>query len=1443
MANEITFKVKLTDDGGLKVVAKEAEKASKATDKLGKSTETLNRARNRHHKVEKGVGQAGLSTAKGFSKQAGAITGGLVPAYAVLAANVFAITAAFNALKGAAQVEVLEAGFATLGNAVGRTSDLMASRLKDITDGAIATEQALKAAAAGFSAGFSIQEMEGLAEIAKGASIALGRDLGDALDRLIRGTAKLEPEILDELGIFIRLDDAVEKYASSLGKTANELTEAERRQAFLNEALEQGQKKFSLVNQSADVNVFNQVGSTFKELAESFLQIINVGIVPFMKFLSANMIVLTGAVLAFSLTVIKMMIPALSKMGMVARQRADDMRDLVPTLREATKEAVAMQTAMLKGSKTKIGGKGSAFGDLFGKAKKGKASEKELKTLTTMYNRSIAQRIAANKKLRGAEKKAHKARTDEMKNERSAIIGIRNEILKTGQAKQTVELYENLADAQDSVSIAMTKLEGGMLGVKDSLLVASTGVAGYTKEVYSAVLQNEALTKPGMWGKFGNRIVLAFGVATTAARLFGVVLLTFMPHVSALLIVVGLLYAGFKALFGGSKELKGPMGDLNKIMETMPEKFEQLNTALEKSKNLQKAANTETERAVQIGYRMEARFSVLNGIITESAGSFKELSGEVQKLDFGIFESWGIALETGFTQAIYNMIDAWNELKEEYPLLAKIVETTNSVVDGVMAGTKDAIEGMKESITPDSQQTAIGLLEGEMRTLFNTLSSQEGMEGIDLERIFGKGVTTARDFVENLAPLPKGFKATSKETEVMEKRIARMNATMEAARLRTQNLTDLTKGLGDKMQDSGKKITTVVAKLQKLDEYEELSLGLEKLQESMVKAEDLFGKEEASAVFVHQFDAMGAALSKFGIDLDDIKDKGPAAFTELKTAIDDVIDAQQTVARDTARINAELKTMDLEESRRKTQRSSKQMLATFIRFGSYTKTAAQDMQNAKDDAGILAKIEEDKAKKKKELLDLEVKLQKSQIKLAMIGLDQDDAKFIALQAELGILDQILKIKKDIVDEETKTNKAKITADAISQKMAARDKALSQTTTGDTANRIQGLAALTGAAPTRDSLTQDKDETPEQFENRKGAADIQDMRDRVQGMKGVLGPMMEDLKKLGPEGEVVAAVTQGAFVMADSWMNVGQTFKSTTNKMERGAAIAGAIAQTVQQIGQIMAAASQARIAAVDKEIAAEKKRDGKSKESVAKIKALEKKKDQMQRKAFEQQKKIQMISIIANTAMSAMAAMAPPPVGLGPLTGGFLAAAMIAMGAAQLAIVAGTSYQGGASSIEGSGPTSVSVGKRKESTDLAKSKSAAGEQAYFRGDSGIGGPENFRAAFYGKKHRAYGGNAGYIVGEQGPELFMPDRPGTIVPADDTAEMGAASNVVFNINTIDASGVEEMLESQQGNIIGMLRSAANSYGEDFMESVDETSMISPTTPSYGGPQGSAHRRKR
>ena len=64
------------------------------------------------------------------------------------------------------------------------------------------------------------------------------------------------------------------------------------------------------------------------------------------------------------------------------------------------------------------------------------------------------------------------------------------------------------------------------------------------------------------------------------------------------------------------------------------------------------------------------------------------------------------------------------------------------------------------------------------------------------------------------------------------------------------------------------------------------------------------------------------------------------------------------------------------------------------------------------------------------------------------------------------------------------------------------------------------------------------------------------------------------------------------------------------------------------------------------------------------------------------------------------------------------------------------------------------------------------------------------------------------------------------PNDDVAEMGGGSNVTFNINTIDATGVEDVLTQQQGNIIGMIRSAANEYGDTFLENVDTSIYNEP-----------------
>ena len=64
-----------------------------------------------------------------------------------------------------------------------------------------------------------------------------------------------------------------------------------------------------------------------------------------------------------------------------------------------------------------------------------------------------------------------------------------------------------------------------------------------------------------------------------------------------------------------------------------------------------------------------------------------------------------------------------------------------------------------------------------------------------------------------------------------------------------------------------------------------------------------------------------------------------------------------------------------------------------------------------------------------------------------------------------------------------------------------------------------------------------------------------------------------------------------------------------------------------------------------------------------------------------------------------------------------------------------------------------------------------------------------------------GGN--FLVGEKGPELFVPKRSGTIIPNDKLAG-GGSTNISVNI---DASGSSVQGNEQQGKELGRVISAA------------------------------------
>ena len=224
------------------------------------------------------------------------MTGGIVPAYAALAANIFAIGAAFRFLKSQADLANLEKSQVEFAYNTGTALGHMTGKLREASGGMLGFKEASQATAIGLAQGFSGSQMEKLTEGARKVSAALGRDFEDSFDRLVRGASKAEPELLDELGIVLRLKTATENYAAAVGKSVTQLTAAERSQAVLIETQKQLDDKYGEVVPKD--NQFTVLAKTFDDLVKDITQLVLPAFEKFAEFVATNA---KGALLFFGL--------------------------------------------------------------------------------------------------------------------------------------------------------------------------------------------------------------------------------------------------------------------------------------------------------------------------------------------------------------------------------------------------------------------------------------------------------------------------------------------------------------------------------------------------------------------------------------------------------------------------------------------------------------------------------------------------------------------------------------------------------------------------------------------------------------------------------------------------------------------------------------------------------------------------------------------------------------------------------------------------------------------------------------------------------------------------------------------------------------------------------------------------------------------------------------
>ena len=210
---------------------------------------------------------------------------------------------------------------------------------------------------------------------------------------------------------------------------------------------------------------------------------------------------------------------------------------------------------------------------------------------------------------------------------------------------------------------------------------------------------------------------------------------------------------------------------------------------------------------------------------------------------------------------------------------------------------------------------------------------------------------------------------------------------------------------------------------------------------------------------------------------------------------------------------------------------------------------------------------------------------------------------------------------------------------------------------------------------------------------------------------------------------------------------------------------------------------------------------------------MEKKKEAIKRKEFDINKKIQMAQVVASTAAAIAGAF---PLLSNPVTaplGKALIGMIATMGAAQLAIISKLKFNATPSSAADNTVTSLEIGSRSNRVDVSRG-ATAGELNYLRGGTTTGGGLGGAGGAMGRRGYADGG---IVVGERGPEIISPTSSVDITP--NFALGGGETNVNFTINAVDAAGVEDVLSNQRGNIIRMIREAANENGERFLETVD------------------------
>lgn len=260
MANaDLNIRILLKD-----LASKGIRTASKALDDIESAGDKATKGLRGFERGLKDLGDGG-NKASNFIKDFGSAMLGVNQALEVAKKVAMAAKAAFEFSREGASVRQLTESFSALNDKLNVAPENM-QKMRDAARGTVSDVTLMSSVltlVAGETDQMAKSMMEAapqLIEIAKAAN-KLNPALGDTdffVDSIFKGIKRGQPLILDNLGIVVSIADANKKYAEQLGKTVEQLDDADKRQALLNATMEAGQK------------IIKQAGDNTESLVDSY---------------------------------------------------------------------------------------------------------------------------------------------------------------------------------------------------------------------------------------------------------------------------------------------------------------------------------------------------------------------------------------------------------------------------------------------------------------------------------------------------------------------------------------------------------------------------------------------------------------------------------------------------------------------------------------------------------------------------------------------------------------------------------------------------------------------------------------------------------------------------------------------------------------------------------------------------------------------------------------------------------------------------------------------------------------------------------------------------------------------------------------------------------------------------------------------------------------------